>query len=99
MPRIAKFFKRAFADDLNGHGSSVWLFEVGDDAFATKQLEMYDDGTTLAYDMKHSHDAFGMLADQPFDLDEFAPFEISPAEFERWWVAAEPANRTSAKHP
>ena len=91
--RTVKFFKRDFAEDLNGHGSSVWLFELGPDNFATKQLEIYEDGTVFAYDAEHDHDQFGMLADQPFDLEEFASFEISPVEFDTSWASARPVNR------
>src|SRR4051794_23727124 len=94
MTDAPKFYRRPFDEDLNGHGRSVWFFEL-EGVYASRQLELYRDGTVLAYHRTHLHDDFGMLADQPFELDDFAAFEITQAEFEAVWADAQDATSSS----
>lgn len=80
-------------DDYSDWGTSTWFFEIGEDGYPARQLELYENGKALAYDTAHADDEFGGLGDQPLDLQEFAPFEITKAQFEQAWSTAQPVNR------
>jgi hypothetical protein len=58
-----------------------------------RQIEIYANGTVRWYDQEHMEDADGKLSEAPLDLDDFAPFEITKAEFESVWASRPPANR------
>ncbi len=81
-----RYFKRRWdgprGDEHDSWGGSIWYFEVGDDGYPVRQLEIYDGGAILKYDERHLDDEFGGLGDQSVDFEEFAPFEIEPRAFE-----------------
>ncbi len=83
------YFKRKWEEDRGDQfaswGCAVYFFETDSDFVPTRQLEVYDNGTRLRYDQQHTHDEYGMLADQPLDAEDFAPYSISQAEFEDAW--------------
>ena len=58
-----------------------------------RQIEVYANGKVLHYDCQHIQDAYGGLADQPLGSDDFAAFEITPAEFEQVWESQRPLNK------
>jgi hypothetical protein len=93
MTAATRYYKRPYTEDLCGRGASVWFLEVGEDCFPLRQLEVYEDGTALAYDESHLYDAAGMLADQLVEPNEYAAFEITRAEFETAWTSTEFDNR------
>jgi hypothetical protein len=91
-----RYFKRKWeesrGDEYDSWGPSTWYFEVGDDGYPVRQLELYDGGAILKYDVTLQDDQFGGLGDQPLDLDEFAPYEIERAAFENAWSSTSGRN-------
>jgi hypothetical protein len=59
----------------------------------SRQIEIYANGAVLKYDQAHIEDKYGGLAEAALDPRDFAPFEISQAEFERTWSSHMPINR------
>jgi hypothetical protein len=86
-----RYFKRRWhesrGDQFDHWGGSWWLLEVTVDCFPARQMELYDDGTVLKYDAELLLDVYGKLGDQPIDLADFAPFEISAQQFDLEWAA------------
>jgi hypothetical protein len=84
-----KYYRRSWeqcrGDDYEHWGTSVWFFEIGDDLFPARQVEVYADGTVLRYDELHSDDAYGGLGDQPIDEADFESFRITASQFEDAW--------------
>jgi hypothetical protein len=95
-----RYYKRRWdesrGDEHDEWGLSIWYFEVGDDGFPARQLQVYDGGPALKYDEAHLDDEFGGLGDQAIDLEEFAPFEIDGPAFETAWSSAVARNRHAA---
>lgn len=87
--KYRKYYRRKWAeireDKSVDFGESVWFFEVDLEGFPTKQIEKYENGQTLKYDLHHIEDEFGGLADQPIDFEEFSSFEITKEEFIMEW--------------
>lgn len=94
MPR---FFKRNWdesrGDECDAWGTSIWYFQLDDEGYPERQLEIYSSGDALAYDRQHLDDKYGGLRDQPIDVEEWCAFEITREEFDAAWNAAEPRNR------
>lgn len=92
-----RYVRRAWdenrGDEYASWGTSLWYFEIGDEGYVSRQLEVYASGDALAYDARHEHDGFGMLADQRLIEPEWAGYEITAAEFEAAWSAARLRNR------
>ena len=88
-----RYYKRPWNEDRGDEyanwGTSVWFFEVGEDDFPVRQLEIYESGVVLRYDRNRPEDEFGMLSMAHLDPTEFSPFVISPTEFEAAWNANE----------
>ena len=74
-------------------GTSVWYFQLDDECYPERQLEIYSSGDVLAYDRKHAHDEYGGLGDQPLDDEEWTAFEITADEFVSAWTSVKPRNR------
>lgn len=72
-------------DEYDNWGKSSWYFEVGDDGYAVRQIEVYENGQVLKYDESNFEDEYGSLADQPLDITEKGGIEITDAEFEEEW--------------
>jgi len=92
------FYKRPWdekrGDAHDDWGTSVWFFEVAEDGFPVRQLEVYQTGIALRYDCTHLHDEFGMLSDASLDRAEFEPYMISADEFEQAWISHRPHNQS-----
>ncbi|MCC4594501.1 hypothetical protein NRY95_02185 [Xanthomonas campestris pv. phormiicola] len=90
------YYKRRWnqsrADRYDAWGRSWWFFETDDAFWPTRQIEIYDAGQVLCYHHAHLEDAYGGLSGAALDPDEFAPFRIGQAEFERAWSAHKPLN-------
>ncbi len=86
-----RFYRRRWnetrGDEFDGWGRSVWYFEVGDDGWPVRHIEVYDAGRLLRYGARHEGDRYGGLGMASlFDLDEdWSRFEITAAEFEQVW--------------
>ena len=63
------------------------IFEVGGDGWPVRQVEVYDAGRVSRYGAGREEDRYGGLSQASlYDSDEdWGPFEITAAEFERVW--------------
>jgi hypothetical protein len=83
----------AIRPPVSSWGLFTRYLEVGEDLFATRQVDVYESGDVLSYDRSHWVDEFGMLADAPLNRNrKHGPWgswvEIGEAEFEEVWKAA-----------
>ena len=94
MPRYYKrIWNESRGDSHDDRGTSTWYFEVGDDRYVTRQIEVYENGSVLKYDEDYVFDDFGQLAEKPIDEEDFAGFEITADHFERAWSSTRSSNR------
>jgi hypothetical protein len=70
--------------------------EIGDDGYAIRHVDRFENGYFLRYDRVHWIDTFGMLADFRFKQEDETLVEcwgpvltMTPEEFEQIWQAAE----------
>lgn len=77
-------------DEYDSWGTSVWYFEVGEDHYPIRQIELYQNGNRLKYHSKKTFDDYGNLGDQPLELEEFREFEIDKDTFETEWNKSNP---------
>ncbi|HEX9960521.1 MAG TPA: hypothetical protein VGB00_06295 [Pyrinomonadaceae bacterium] len=94
--RYFKFrWNEARSDKLADWGFITVYHEVDEDFYPTRQLEVYDNGNVLKYDLRHLDDEFGGLADQSLEdaLEDLDTLEISKDEFEDVWAAKKALNR------
>lgn len=86
---MSKYFKRkrneTRGDEFDSWGTSIWYFEVGNDGYPTRQIELYENGNRLKYHSEKTFDDYGGLGDQALDLNEFQSFEIEKTEFDNEW--------------
>ena len=86
-----RFFRRRWdetrGDEFDGWGRSVSYFEVSDDGWPVRQIEVYDVGRVLRYRTGHEDDRYGGLCQASlFDSDEdWSRFEITDGEFDKVW--------------
>jgi len=87
--KLPKYYKRSWEETRGNEyekwGKSIWYFEIDNEGYAMRQIEKYENGKKLKYDLKNIEDEFGGLADQLIDLEEFVNFEITKDEFEEQW--------------
>ncbi len=90
-PVPSRFYRRPWADtrgdEFNDWGRSVWYFEVDEDGWPLRQVEMYDDGHALRYGPRHQEDRYGGLGEASlYDSgDDWSRFAITEDEFEQVW--------------
>ena len=74
-------------------GGFIRYVEFGDDAFASRQVDEYENGYLVRYDREHWDDQFGTLADFRYGKTWVKhwgePHAITREEFELKWDAAE----------
>ena len=76
-------------DHYDSWGASTYFFEVGDDGYPSRQLEIYESGRTLRYSPDHLEDEYGQLANVQLDaLEDWSPWAISEEEFEQAWSSS-----------
>jgi hypothetical protein len=90
------YLKCRWEDDLGdacgGWGGSWWCFEVRTDGYASRQVQVFDNGRCLRYGRDHLNDEFGGLADQPVICPGMpVAMTITPDEFESAWSFAKPS--------
>ncbi|MCU0797120.1 MAG: hypothetical protein MUF31_14440 [Akkermansiaceae bacterium] len=80
-------------DEHADWGLSLCYFEVDGTGNVVRQVEVYECGKVLKYDMSNPNDQYRGLAEQPIDPAEFRPYVISADEFHDRWnmVPMEPA--------
>lgn len=79
-------------DEFNDWGISTYWFEMGNDGYVTRQMEVYENGIILKYDYSHTNDEYGFLADQPLEPWEIEIIEIPFEEFEHEWSKTKALN-------
>jgi hypothetical protein len=78
------------SDQFESWGTSIWYFEVDNDGYPTRQMEVYQNGNRLKYHLNKTFDDYGGLSDLPIDLSEFEYFKISKETFEKEWSKNSP---------
>ena len=71
-------------DQFSDWGKSTWYNEVDEEFYATRQMEIYDNGNVLKYDLENIDDEFGFLAEGVLEIG-LESVEISKEEFETAW--------------
>lgn len=75
-------------DEYDHWGPSIWLFEVGEDGWPVRQIEVYENGPTNCYGPGHEEDEFGGLGQAQLDeLEVWSPWAIPPERFDEVWSA------------
>ena len=69
-------------DEFDYWGRSTHWYEMGDDGFAARQMEVYENGIILKYDSSHVEDQYGFLSDQPLEPEKYSVLEVSADEFD-----------------
>jgi hypothetical protein len=88
----SRFYRRRWdetrGDEFDDWGCSVWYFEVADDGWPVRQVEVYDAGRVLRYGLGHEDDRYGIIGQASlYDSGEdWSDFEITEADFERAWA-------------
>ena len=98
-----KYYKRHWnelrGDEFDSWGTSIWFFEVGENKYITRQIELYENGNRLKYHSDKTFDDYGRLSDQPIDLEEFKEFEIEKDDFEHEWGKSNPKKEHHTLRP
>jgi hypothetical protein len=89
----ARFYRRRWdesrGDEFDAWGCSVWYFEVDDDGWPVRQVEVHETGPVLRYGPGHEEDEYGGLGQVRLDAEEeWSQFVITRDEFERVWGSA-----------
>ncbi len=84
-----KYYRRQWNEKRSGQydswGTSTWYFEIDNNGYPNRQIEKYENGKVLKYDLQNLDDEFGGLGDQLINFREFAEFEITKEEFFNEW--------------
>lgn len=81
-----KFWNESTGDELtDSWGNSTYYFETDLNLNVTKQLQLFQNGRTLKYDLQNFENEYGFLTDQPLDREEFSNDEIEKEEFYKIW--------------
>ena len=88
------FWGEARGDEYDSWGGCTFWYEVGDDGWPTRHMEVYEDGTVLQYGFGAvDEDEYGFLACGLIDPEEFPPgSETTEEAFKDAWTAAKPIN-------
>jgi uncharacterized protein (DUF433 family) len=82
------YFKRQWdeptGEDLTDNwGRSTYYFETDVQFNVLRQMQIFENGKTLKYDLEYVDDKFGGLAESPIEMDGFS--EIAGDEFKQLW--------------
>ena len=88
--------------DAFSWGTFVRYLELGEDSFALRQVDEYENGFLTRYDRDHWQDQFGSLADFRWGESWIAhwgePSLVSKDSFEEKWAAAELSKPFAIRH-
>ena len=75
-------------------GKLTRYLEIGEDGYAVRHVDVYENGHVLRFDRTHWVDNFGMLADMRYNPKKWEKWwgpslTIEAAEFDEVWRAAE----------
>ncbi len=97
LQKVKKYYKWSWDVSLGGEydswGRSTYFMEIDSDLYALRQIEVYENGNVLFYDINHIGDNYGMLCDKKIDDANIEEFEISETEFEQVWQSKFPMNQ------
>jgi len=97
LPRyFARHCDAPRADEYDSWGTFDIFFEFSVQGCPLRQVERYQNGIVLKYDVHHSADGYGGLS-APADLSDVWEFEISEEDFEAAWVLEALNQPASAK--
>jgi len=83
---VKAYWDESRGDEFDHWGNTMYYFELDDDFYPTRQIQIYDNGNSLKYSRTHYlDDRYGMLSDQPLELDEMPCEKLSPEEFQNMW--------------
>jgi hypothetical protein len=96
MKRYFKYrWNETRGDEFDDWGFSTWYSEFDEDFYASRQLEIFDNGNILKYNGEHFSDEFGMLGDKSLSFEELkdsGSVEISQDEFANTWASHKDLN-------
>ena len=86
---MKRFFKKEWTETTgetltDSWGKCIFYFET-DEELIVRQIQVFEYGQVLKYDLDFGDDEFGMLADQKLELEDFEENEISENEFTSAW--------------
>lgn len=86
----SRWFKRRWeescGDEFDSWGAATYYFEVGEDGWPLRQVEVYDNGPTLRYGPEHEEDKYGQVGQAQLDESEdWAAWAITAEDFEQAW--------------
>lgn len=70
-----------------------YYHELNDHWLTTRQIQVYENGFSVAFDSDHFFDMYGRMCDQPFDENEEGLELITEAEFGELWTKSNHINR------
>jgi hypothetical protein len=81
-------------EPLRSWGRFTRHLEIGDDSYALRHVDLYENGHLLRYDRTHWVDKFGTLSAMAYDERKWEEWwgpasPIEPAEFKAIWHAAD----------
>lgn len=78
-------------DEHHHWGPATYFFEVDDQGWPIRQVEVYDQGPTLRYGPQHPEDEYGFLGQASVyaDDEDWSPWSITSEAFEEAWAAAQ----------
>ncbi len=97
-----RFYRRRWddtrGDEFDHWGHSVWYFEVDDDGWPVRQVEVYDFGPVLRYGPGHQDDGHGGLGQSSLtdSEEDWSQFAVTRDTFERVW---DPSSQATSQPP
>jgi hypothetical protein len=96
LQRIGMYYRKAtgqgpyMLEPACSWGTYTRYLEIAEDLYASRHVDVFENGYSLRYDRLHWVDDCGMLADALYCARSWGPaIGIGPAEFEEVWRAAE----------
>jgi uncharacterized protein (DUF433 family) len=84
MYHFTKKWNESTGEELtDSWGTSTFYFETDENFNVLRQIQIFENGKALKYDLEYIDDKFGGLAEAPIELDGFN--EIKKSEFEELW--------------